>query len=76
VCCAFLVADHDPFAGEAVRRSRVRAVKQARVTHWEDIELFLKAHKPKPFKVVIKPIRSAGSDNVYLCESEDELKTR
>lgn len=59
-----------------MRRSRVRAVKQARVTHWEDIELFLKTHKPKPFKIVIKPIRSAGSDNVYLCDSEDELKSR
>jgi hypothetical protein len=32
-------------------------------------------HDPKPFKVVIKPIRSAGSDRVSLCENRDELKT-
>jgi glutathione synthase/RimK-type ligase-like ATP-grasp enzyme len=35
----------------------------------------LALHDPQPFKVVIKPIRSAGSDRVSLCESRDELKT-
>mgnify|MGYP001079830868 CR=1 FL=1 len=62
--------------GEAVRRSRVRAVRQARVTSWEQIDVWLKQQKFEPFRVVIKPIRSAGSDNVYLCESEEELKRR
>jgi hypothetical protein len=60
--------------GEAVRRSYVRAVKQARVQTWLQVETFLASHDPKPFKVVIKPIRSAGSDSVSLCESKDELK--
>jgi len=64
--------------GEAVRRSHTRAVKQARVQRWDQIQTFLMDHSPTPFKVVIKPIRSGGSDQkkskVSLCESEEELK--
>jgi len=61
--------------GEAVRRSHVRAVRQARVQNWLQVETFLANYDPKPFKVVIKPIRSAGSDHVSLCEKKEELKT-
>jgi len=62
--------------GEAVRRSRVRAVKQARVQNKDQVENFLRQLKPEPFRVVIKPISSAGSDNVYLCRSKEELMMR
>jgi len=61
--------------GEAVRRSGVRAVKQARATQWEDVSEFVKDN-PEPFKIIIKPIRSAGSDCVYLCESLKDLKSK
>lgn len=60
--------------GEAVRRAGVRAAKQARVQSWSEMEAFLEDLRPNPFKVVLKPIRSAGSDNVYLCESVEETK--
>jgi biotin carboxylase len=62
--------------GEAVRRAGVRAVKQARVQSWSELEAFLEDLRPNPFKLVLKPIRSAGSDNVYLCESSAEAKQK
>ena len=62
--------------GECVRRHGVRATKQARVLSWPEVQTFLTDLRPNPFKVIIKPIRSSGSDHVYLCTSEDELRAR
>ena len=62
--------------GECVRRHGVRATKQARVQAWPEVQTFLADLRPTPFKVIIKPIRSSGSDHVYLCTSEAELRTR
>ena len=62
--------------GEQVRRCGVRAVKQARVQSWHEIESFLTDLRPNPFQVIIKPIRSAGSDNVYLCKSREDLRQK
>ncbi len=61
--------------GEQVRRSGVRAVKQANVTTWEQCELFLADLDPSPFQVIIKPVASAGSDGVYLCRSVEEVRS-
>eukprot|EP00456_Euglypha_rotunda_P033824 TRINITY_DN2609_c0_g1_i5.p1 TRINITY_DN2609_c0_g1~~TRINITY_DN2609_c0_g1_i5.p1 ORF type:complete len:368 (+),score=43.31 TRINITY_DN2609_c0_g1_i5:164-1105(+) len=60
--------------GERVREASVRAVQQAKATTWVEIELFLKRFGSGPIKVVIKPVASAGSDNVYLCNSVDDVK--
>ena len=62
--------------GECVRRAGVRATKQARVQSWPEVQTFLADLRPQPFKVIIKPIRSSGSDHVYLCASETELQAR
>lgn len=62
--------------GEQVRSAGIRAVQQARVTTWEEVELFLDKAKFSPFKCVIKPLASAGSDGVSLCTSREELKER
>lgn len=62
--------------GECVRRHGVRAAKQARVQSWPQVAAFVEDLRPSPFKVIIKPIRSSGSDHVYLCESEEELHRR
>jgi len=62
--------------GECVRRHGVRACKQARVTSWHQVQAFVEDLRPQPFEVIIKPIRSSGSDHVYLCTSEEDLRKR
>lgn len=41
---------------------------------WEDCEAFLLDWKPDPFNAVVKPLESAGSDDVYLCHSLEDVK--
>ena len=60
--------------GETIRAAGVRAVKQLRASKWADIEEFLAAWQPSPFKVVVKPCDSAGSDDVTLCLSADAVQ--
>ncbi|KAF0740394.1 hypothetical protein Ae201684P_016904 [Aphanomyces euteiches] len=52
--------------GEAIRSAGLRAVKQSRATSWQQIEQFIAAHGSS---VVVKPVDSAGSDDVFLCSS-------
>lgn len=59
--------------GETVRKAGVRAVQQARVSTRTQVRNFLQLLKPDPFRLVVKPIKSAGSDGVYLCHNEEEL---
>lgn len=61
--------------GEKVRAAGLRAVKQCSATKWAQIEHFV-AHelRPSPFRVIVKPNESAGSDDVFLCTSMDEVK--
>jgi biotin carboxylase len=60
--------------GETVRAAGVRAVKQKLATTMADIDAFLADHKPDPFMCVVKPVESAGTDDVYLCSSPDEAR--
>ncbi|CAE7762614.1 ddaF [Symbiodinium microadriaticum] len=60
--------------GETVRRAGVRAVKQKVVTEWQQVEAFLDEWQPNPFKVIVKPTESAGSEDVTLCLSPEELR--
>lgn len=41
---------------------------------WDDCEAFLLDWNPNPFKAVVKPLESAGSDDVYLCHSVEDVK--
>lgn len=61
--------------GEKVRASGLRAVKQRSVTKWSQIVDFIENDlKPSPFRVIVKPNESAGSDDVFLCTSMDDVK--
>lgn len=57
-----------------VRSHGVRAVRQMLARSWEDCEAFLLDWDPDPFKAVVKPLESAGSDDVYLCNSLEDVK--
>jgi biotin carboxylase len=60
--------------GETVRGAGLRAAKQLRSASWLDIDAFLKDWQPDPFKVIVKPMDSAGSDDVTLCRSLAEVQ--
>ena len=55
--------------GETIRAAGVRAVKQLRASTWGEISSFIAEWNPDPFKVIVKPMDSAGSDDVTLCLS-------
>ena len=60
--------------GETIRSAGLRAVKQLRATTWVEIESWLGEWNPDPFKVIVKPMDSAGSDDVTLCQSWEEVR--
>jgi biotin carboxylase len=60
--------------GETVRAAGVRAVQQTKAKGWGDVERFLRDWNPDPFVVVVKPIQSAGSDDVFKCTSLGEVR--
>ena len=60
--------------GETIRAAGLRAVKQLRATSWGEIETWIHEWNPEPFKVIVKPMDSAGSDGVTLCLSLDEVR--
>lgn len=61
--------------GETLRATGVRAVQQVRATTWEEAEAFiLQELKPEPFEVVLKPLESAGTEDVVLCLSLEEAR--
>lgn len=62
--------------GETLRKSGVRAVMQTKAVEWSTAKAFIEEMNPVPFRVILKPIESAGSDGVTLCYSmEDAEKT-
>ena len=58
--------------GEAVREAGVRAVKQKLCYSLADMSSFLDTFDTRNFKCVVKPVQSAGTDDVYLCRDKDE----
>jgi biotin carboxylase len=63
--------------GERVRSAGVRAVKQAVCTTEDQVNTFLKTIVPHGgslanLRCVVKPVQSAGTDDVFLCKSADE----
>lgn len=56
---------------ELIRKAGLRSVRQAGSDKFEEVESFLKT---EPYPVVLKPIESAGSDGVKLCNNFDEAK--
>jgi hypothetical protein len=60
--------------GETVRSAGIRAVKQLQSRTWSEIAAFLAEWQPSPYRVIVKPMDSAGSDDVTLCRSEEEVQ--
>lgn len=61
--------------GETLRGAGVRAVKQVRATTWAQAKAFIEHDlRPTPFEVVLKPLESAGTEDVVLCFSLDEAE--
>ncbi|KAG6617631.1 Argininosuccinate lyase 2 [Phytophthora cinnamomi] len=61
--------------GETLRSTGVRAVKQVKAKTWAEAEAFITQDlKPEPFEVVLKPLESAGTEDVVLCLSLEEAK--
>jgi hypothetical protein len=60
--------------GETIRSAGLRAVKQLRASTWGEIAEFLDEWRPDPFQVVLKPINSAGSDDVILCHNIEDVQ--
>lgn len=57
--------------GEAVRAAGIRAASQLRASTWAEMSALLVAW-PSPFRAVVKPLDSAGSDGISLCASKEE----
>jgi hypothetical protein len=60
--------------GEAVRSAGLRAVKQLKSSTWGEIEAWIDQWRPSPFKVIVKPVDSAGSEDVTLCLSIEDVQ--
>jgi len=56
---------------ELIAKTGLRSVRQAGSDKFEDVESFLKTEQ---YPVVLKPVESAGSDGVKLCNDFDEAK--
>ncbi|RHY87915.1 hypothetical protein DYB37_004019 [Aphanomyces astaci] len=62
--------------GEKIRSAGMRAVKQCLASTYAAAEEFITTVlKPSPFRVIVKPVDSAGSDDVTLCTSLDEVRS-
>jgi biotin carboxylase len=61
--------------GETIRAAGIRAVKQLKGTTWGEISEWISEWNPSPFKVIVKPMDSAGSDDVTLCQSITDVQT-
>merc|ERR1719446_900818 len=65
--------------GETIRNAGIRAVKQIYTDSWNEVLEFIESVRqdkldPNNFKVVLKPVDSAGADGVYMATSIDEAK--
>eukprot|EP01038_Epipyxis_sp_PR26KG_P016136 gene16136-21931_t len=55
--------------GETIRNAGIRAVKQEKINNLTDLRQFLSTFPQNSFKCVLKPVQSAGTDCVFLCET-------
>ncbi|OQS05326.1 hypothetical protein THRCLA_20652 [Thraustotheca clavata] len=61
--------------GEKIRTAGMRAVKQCLAKTFENAKEYItNVLKPEPFQVIVKPVDSAGSDDVSLCKSLEDVE--
>ena len=58
-----------------VRSCGVRAARQSLASNLDGVRAFLDDwNPPSPWKAIVKPLDSAGSDDVFLVESREEAE--
>lgn len=65
------------YMGEAIRLSGLNAVLQKQCKVWSEVLTFLQSsgvEETEPYRVIVKPTESAGSDGVTLCRSRGEVE--
>lgn len=63
--------------GEKIREAGLRAARQVETNKWQDVEAFVKTlygTNLERMKIVLKPCRSAGTENVFFSSSLEEAK--
>ncbi|KDO25947.1 hypothetical protein SPRG_08601 [Saprolegnia parasitica CBS 223.65] len=61
--------------GEKIRAAGMRAVLQCLAPTFADAKAYIENDlKPEPFRVIVKPVDSAGSDDVSLCTSLEDVQ--
>lgn len=56
---------------EKVRSAGLNAVDQIKISNWQESNKWL---KDRAYPIVLKPLESAGSDGVFICKDEDEVR--
>ncbi|QUG76762.1 ATP-grasp domain-containing protein [Erwinia sp. E602] len=57
---------------ESLREAGITATPQCKVCRWPQAVNWL---SEQPYPVVVKPLDSAGSDGVFICNSEDRVRS-
>jgi biotin carboxylase len=60
--------------GERVRQAGLRSVKQLLTRKWDEVPAFIESLGREDFKMVLKPVDSAGTDGVYFASTTEEAK--
>lgn len=56
---------------EVLKKAGISSIKQIITNNFKEIEYWIKCN---PFPIVLKPIESAGSDNVFICNTKQEAR--
>lgn len=56
---------------EKIRSAGLNAVDQIKISNWQESKTWL---KDRAYPIVLKPLESAGSDGVFICKDEDEVR--
>ena len=56
---------------EAIRAKGIKAAKQGKASTWSEVE---SAVAEMEYPLIIKPVRSAGSDHIFKCHSFDDVR--
>lgn len=60
--------------GETLKQKGVRSVYQLITRDWIEAKAFIEDFNPTPFRIIVKPNMGAGSDDVHLCKSLEDVK--
>lgn len=62
--------------GETLREAGIRSVKQVKAETWSQAQAFIQSEfGSESIQIVLKPLESAGTEDVILCSSMEQAKT-